>query len=190
MNLTKIQPALVLGMLLTASNLSAQTSTNTVILYNSEAIKVHLSENGDILNFYGVAEGYMDGYQLVKTVEKIEPIKLENVSPTFTNESQNAQYAILADEREGFSFSKNVAVLNDAHLKSLNKAARHIKSGTYEKVIVTVYDKGESKKLLENRLSAVVTYLKIKGVKHEVILTEYQKNTVGSGFDLAVSYTR
>jgi len=187
MNKNNKLPALVAIILLITSGLTAQQTQETVILYNSQPVQVELSEMGKILSFYGLKPGYMTGFQLENAVVKIEPIVIDNVNPTFTDESQNAEYAILSKERVMLNFDKGFATLSAENIKILNEVSRKLKNGDFQKAVITSFTNGQNSKLVENRLESAVTYLNIKGIQRSQLITEVQEsNNQG---DLTVIFT-
>jgi len=179
MNLPNELPVLVLVILMTSSlNLSAQQDNTSVILYNSQPVEVELSEVGKILNFYGLMPGYMEGYNLGNDIAAVDLPNDNFSSSYFDDNSKNAEYDIVSQERIEIDFDSNFATLSNVAISNLNEVASSLKTKKHSKVLLTVYSlSGEPSKLLENRLNSASAYLNIKGVSSDQIATDINIST-------------
>lgn len=132
---------------------------NTVILLNTEPIKVDLASNGEIESIYGIEEGYLDGYNLVKNDYTIDP------------EIPGAEvegYKIVFVPVTNLSFDENFATLNSSCIANLDAVIRDIRADREKKIIIK---KPVSKNIIlnKNRLQAILDYLKVNGVSRGII---------------------
>jgi len=160
------------------SSMNAQSQKDATILYNSQPVEVQLSEAGRILAFYGLSPNYMAGYDLgpsKATQQSITDIQL--VEPGFTNSSQNAEYDVVSRDRVDLSFNDGFATLSQSTIGQLNEVSKKVLAEGYAKVLVTAYSSAEkSEKLLQNRLNSVITYLNIKGLSSDQVVTEVRES--------------
>lgn len=172
---TKLPISISLIAALSAS-VSAQT-TESVILYNSQAVKVELSEVGTILSFYGLMPGYMDGYDLGQANElaAVELPTESMIDVEDQNFGKNAEYDVISKERVQMSFTSNFATLSNETIAALDQVAARLKKGDHSKVLITAYSTdGQANTLVSNRINAVKSYLFIKGISSSNILIEVQ----------------
>jgi len=179
MNNSMNLPIIVSLLMALVDTAHSQASDPSIILYNSQPVKVELSEAGKILSYYGLVTGYMEGYDLGEAASAVvsEPV-VANVNPTFDNDSQNAEYDIISKERVILDFPAGFATLSGTSISSLNNISARLKSGENKKVVVTAYkQESEPQKLVQNRLESIVSYLRVKGIMTSQILTEIQSST-------------
>ncbi len=173
----KTPPVLAILLAIVPMFSSAQNAQETIILYNSQPISVELSDVGKILNFYGLMPGYMSGYDLGVPSLPAADVVVDEIDPTFTNESTNAEYNILSTERFTLEFMSGYATLSSANINTLNNIAAQIRSGVRTKVLITVYkSSNDNSTLIENRLNSTLTYLSIKGISESQIMTEIRES--------------
>lgn len=165
-------------LLFMCSNINSQDTKDATILYNSQPVEVQLSDAGRILAFYGIVPNYMEGYELGPAKSVQQPIAASaDIDPTFTSDSQNANYDVVSRERVDLSFPSDFATLSKETIASLNEVSQLIRTSQYAKVLLTAYDFGNGpQKLIQNRLNSVVAYLNIKGLSSEQIITEVRQS--------------
>jgi len=126
---------------ISSMSLTANAQDESVILYNSQPVKVILA--GDqIQSFVGAAKpGYMTGYDLSKSNEiKVIP----EVASAGTDVRQNADYSVLSSERILLPYKAGFATLDKKTISELNSISTKL-----------------------NRLQAAIMYLNIKGVSSD-----------------------
>jgi len=106
----KFKPAVLCAALSIIIASSAFSQSETVILYNSQPVKVDLTDNGKIQSFYGVVQGFMEGYDLSTDIAEVTPSVIEE--PIFTPSSKNANYAVVSIERVELNYKPNFALLD------------------------------------------------------------------------------
>jgi len=157
----------------TASSLFSQTES--VILYNSQPVKVELTNEGHIQSFIGLVAGYMEGYGLVAAPTDVAPIIVEEpILPTVT---KNAGYAIISIERIELNYKPNFATLDKSIINELDKVAAKLKADPNSKILLTAHTLNQEKnKISTNRLASAIAYLGIKGVHPDRIQSEVQRS--------------
>lgn len=179
MNNSAKLPFCILLFLLLGSTLQAQTN-ESVILYNSKAVKVELSEVGKILSFYGLMPSYMEGYDLGPSYIEPEDSSVGAVESAVNDDQfrKNAEYDVISPERQELLFSKDHATLSSINISMLNQIATRLKNSDYPKILLTVYYGEETiSALASNRVEAIMTYLSLKGVSPASIITETQTSS-------------
>ena len=152
----------------------AQESKDATILYNSQPVKVELSKLGGILTFYGFVPDYMAGYDLGTPKVANTEDAIDIITPiTFDNNSKNAEYGVVSSERLSVKFQPGFATLSSESIATLNGVAQKFSQRQIAKVLITIYrGANDNEKLLQNRLASTVSYLNLKGVETEKIITE------------------
>lgn len=149
----------------------------SVILYNSQPVKVELSEKGNIKSFIGLVPGYMNGY-ILSTVNSEE--KAEEVNEPAATEvlKDNAGYAVVSTERIELRYPANFATLDKATINTLNEISARLKQDPELKILITAHTRDQQKSTLStNRLASATAYLGIKGIRPDRIRSEIQKST-------------
>jgi len=151
---------------ISSMSLTANAQDESVILYNSQPVKVILA--GDqIQSFVGAAKpGYMTGYDLSKSNEiKVIP----EVASAGTDVRQNADYSVLSSERILLPYKAGFATLDKKTISELNSISTKLKADGALKILLTAHLDGSdtADKLAKNRLQAAIMYLNIKGVSSD-----------------------
>ena len=147
----------------------------TVILYNSQPVKVELSKKGSIETFIEVVPDYMAGYDLNTEVIEVVPTTVEN--PVLPEMSTNARYAIVSTEREELIYKEDFATLTRDVIGKLNAISAKMKADPNVKVLLTAHTTSyQNQKLTDNRLASATTYLRLKGIQKARIKTEIQQS--------------
>ena len=158
----------------------------TVILYNSQPVKVELSQKGTIETFIEVVPDYMAGYELKTEVIEVMPTSVEN--PVLPEMSTNARYDIVSTEREELIYKEDFATLTRDVIGKLNHIAARMKADPNVKVLLTAHTASDkNKKLTDNRLDSATTYLRLKGIQKARIKSEIQQS-VSLANVIAVNY--
>jgi hypothetical protein len=166
----------VVSILLISTNVYSQKES--VILYNSQPVKVELSDLGTINAFIGLVPGYMAGYDLTPSESVNSTIVSEQIEEAPVN--QNAGYAIVSAESIELQYQPNFATLDKALINKLNDIAARLKSNYKLKILITAQSSNQTEgKLTKNRLASAVAYLGIKGISPDRIKSEIQE---GSNF--------
>jgi len=154
---------------------SAQT-TEKVILYNSQPVKVGLSDKGEIQSFIGVVPGYMAGFELsTKEEVKVNPKVVEK--PILPPSTQNAAYKVVSTEKEELEYQPNFAILDKATIDKLNVISAKLTADPNAKILLTAHTVSKEKdKLAANRLASAIAYLGLKGINPSRIQSETQQN--------------
>jgi outer membrane protein OmpA-like peptidoglycan-associated protein len=162
-----------LSALITSSGFSQKEA---VILYNSQPVKVELSETGNISAFIGLFPGYMVGYKLLPTAESVnEPIITEKIVESAVD--QNAGYAIVSSETIELQYKPNFATLDKALINKLNVIAARLKLNPKLKILITAHTGSQNQSRLSiNRLASAIAYLGIKGISPDRIKSETQES--------------
>lgn len=159
--------------IITASN--AYTQTEAVILYNSQAVKVELTENGQIQSFVGVVPGYMDGYDLSTNTVEVIPTTIDE--PIFSESVRNADYSVVSTEHIELKYKPSFALLDKVIINELNKISARLKADPNAKILLTAHTSDKMKnKLTTNRLASAIAYLGIKGIQQDRIQSEVQRS--------------
>ena len=116
---------------------SSFSQKEAVILYNSQPVKVELSEKGNINSFIGLMPNYMRGYDLSPTKSlKTTPITEKIVE---SEVDQNAGYAIVSAESVELQYKPNFATLDRALINKLTDIATRLKLNPKLKILITAY---------------------------------------------------
>jgi outer membrane protein OmpA-like peptidoglycan-associated protein len=162
-------------MFFTLSNLHSQSEK--IILYNSQPVKVELSDSGQILSFIGLVPGYMDGYDLSTEPGKVIAMPTKVEEPIIPVSAKNALYDVVSNEREELEYKPNFATLDKTIINKLNAIAAKLNADPNTKILLTAHKASlESNRLTANRLASAIAYLGLKGVSAERIQTEILKN--------------
>lgn len=149
----------------------------TVILYNSQPVKVELSEKGTIKSFIGLVPGYMLGYDLITNgnakVEIVDNDKVEIKS----DEGQNAGYSIISSERIDLEYKPYFATLDNSTINKLNDIAAKLRVNPNMSILITAHTLDNNQSILaSNRLESAIAYLGIKGISADRIQFETQQS--------------
>jgi outer membrane protein OmpA-like peptidoglycan-associated protein len=141
-------------------------SKKTIILINSVPYYVVLSPEGEIEQVNSEAKGYMRGYKKSKE-EFVFPEKEVASSEYLESLSVRRDRLLLA-------FETGYATMDEAATAQLDKVADNYVPGKSEKLLITAFKGSESdnNNLFDNRMSTVRTYLELKGVPSNAIITE------------------
>jgi hypothetical protein len=143
----------------------AQDSKNTVILLNTEPVRVDLATNGDIKAIYGIEEGFLADFIIEKNefdlnlVEK--PINPEDIEG----------YKIVFVPTIDVKFDEEYATLNSGNISKLDYVVNEVLRDQDKKLIIR-NPVSDNAMLSKNRLKAIMTYLTIKGVSRGLIIVE------------------
>lgn len=171
----KFKPAVLCAALSIIIASSAFSQSETVILYNSQPVKVDLTDNGKIQSFYGVVQGFMEGYDLSTDIAEVTPSVIEE--PIFTPSSKNANYAVVSIERVELNYKPNFALLDKSIIDELNEISAKLKADPNTKILLTAHTNDSvNNKLSSNRLASAISYLEIKGIKQNRIQSEVLKS--------------
>ncbi len=170
----KIAAAFVATFLMSISGVYSQKES--VILYNSQAVKVQLSQKGTIESFISVVPDYMSEYNIeVKPIEVIPEKIEESILPKST--AKNADYAVVSTDRVELKYKPNFATLDKSVINKLNEVAAKLKADPNAKILLTAHSTSKIKsKLTTNRLSSAIAYLGIKGILSYRIQTDIQQS--------------
>ncbi len=157
----------------TTSSTCAQEES--VILYNSQPIKVELTQTGKILSFIGLVPGYMEGYDIQTNPIEVAPDVI--AEPILKPSIKNAGYAVVSIERVELKYKPNFATLNQSVINKLNKVAAKLKADSHAKILLTAHTLSKNKnKLTTNRIASAIAYLGIKGIHADRIQSDVQKS--------------
>ena len=156
--------------------LVAQTSKNTVILYNVVPLNVDLMPDGTIKRIYGKAYDRFKGYQLVRKDQH-----LANEEGTNEQFSEMDKDIIVSTDVSRLAFEEGMALLSGETIKLLEKIKNRLFQNPNRKIILTSYAIQEGSKveeiLLQNRLAACLSYLEILGVSKSRIILDTNTQT-------------
>lgn len=174
---SKSATLLVAFSIFTASNTFAQKET--VILYNSQPVKVELSKKGQIKSFIGAVPGYMEGFDMsTSTLNTSASPEQPVIASTTTPIVQHEGYAIISNERIELDYRADFATLEKNTIDKLNAIAARLKSEPGTKILLTAHNaNNEVSRLISNRLASATTYLGIKGIPQSRIQTEIQESS-------------
>lgn len=165
--------ALLCGIVFTCALSNANAQKESIILYNSQPVKVELSAKGSIQSFISVVPDYMAGYDLVIDPIEVAPTVIEE--PVLPTTTQNAKYAIVSTEREELNYKPDFATLDRKAIATLNEIAARLKADPNVKILLTAHSTNRTRdKLTDNRLNSAIGYLGIKGIHASRIQTEVQ----------------
>ncbi|MDF1698175.1 MAG: hypothetical protein P1U56_20170, partial [Saprospiraceae bacterium] len=121
---------------------SVHSQKETVILYNSQPVKVELSEKGNIQSFIGLMPGYMAGYDLSPAINIPSN---ENVVDLADVEQKG--YDIISINRIQLNYKPNFATLDKAVIDQLNTVAAKMRTSPEQRVLLTAHttDQKQSK---------------------------------------------
>lgn len=164
---------------LTTSSLFSQSEPKlepeSVILYNSQAVKVVLSQEGQIQSFIGVVPDYMT--EFAQTSSPVDAVPAEVKEPVVSETTKNAGYAVVSSERLELKYKSNFATLDKSIIDELDVVAAKLKEDPNAKLLLTAFTPDQEKnKLSTNRLNSAITYLGIKGILSYRIQTDVQKS--------------
>ena len=161
--------------IITASNAYSQSQAETVILYNSQAVKVELTDNGKIQSFVGIVPGYMEGYDLSTNSVEVVPTTIDE--PIFPSSARNADYSVVSVERVELKYRPSFALLDKTIIDELNNLSARLKADPNVKILLTAYTTDKMKnKLSTNRLASAIAYLGIKGIQQDRIQSDVQRS--------------
>jgi len=182
---------LVASLFASANVANSQTVSEkeSVILYNSQPIKVKL--DGDkIKSIEGEAKGYMTGYnlttnkpagiasaeRLTRTRSRNAPKDVEFVQTEVVKRDleKNASYAVM-QEQVMLNYRLGYATLESNMLDQLDRIIDDLLKNPQAKLSITAHrqsDTEEDKKLSENRIEAAKSYLNVKGISDDRITTD------------------
>lgn len=153
---------------------SSFAQKESVILYNSQPVKVELAKTGNILAFIGLVPNYMDGFE-IESNDSQETVPNTIDEPAQASSENNAGYKVVSKERIRLEYKANFAILDKAIIDKLDVVAARLKTDSSSKILLTAHtvDK-EKSKLSTNRLASAVAYLGIKGISSNRIQTDIQ----------------
>ena len=162
---------------------NSYSQSESIILYNSQPVKVELTDKGQIYSFIGLVPGYMIGYDLpmssnTKSINTT-PETIMDEEPFVDVIKKNASYAIVSTEKLELDYKANFATLEKSTINKLNDIAAKLKSEPNTRVLLTAHNLSQGeKKLTSNRIASAKAYLGIKGIHPDRIKTEIQKSSV------------
>lgn len=162
-------------------NVSGYSQKEAVILYNSQPVKVELSDQGKINSFIGLVPGYMAGFNLAPVTNAKLAVIDEPQAVKKEDANQNAGYAIVSSEKIELQYKSNFATLDKSIINKLNDIAAYMKLNPGLKILITAHSpNGKGSKLISNRLASAIAYLGIKGVNPDNIRTEVQQSNTSA----------
>ena len=171
----KIKHSIYILAIFALSAVNGYSQKESIILYNSQPVKVELSEKGNIKSFIGLVPGYMVGFDLTPT-ESVKTLAVEEKSEA-TDNGQNAGYAIVSTETIELQYQPNFATLDKALINKLNEVSARLRLNPKLKILITAHAVSQNKsKLTTNRLASAIAYLGLKGISPERIKTETQES--------------
>jgi hypothetical protein len=156
---------LLLFIALAFNQLLSQDSKNTVILLNTEPVRVELASNGEINTLYGIEEGYLDEFIVERNQFELNLVE----KPLDPDEIEG--YKIVFIPTMDLVFESQYATLNNGNIAKLDYVVNELIRDRDKKVIIR-NPLNDNTILNKNRLKAIMTYLNIKGVSRGLILLE------------------
>jgi outer membrane protein OmpA-like peptidoglycan-associated protein len=157
---------------------SAQSSKKVVILYNVVPTSVELVNDGTIKTFYGRADHFFQGYQLVQRDQYFSEEKSGILQEKYED-------VIVSTDIKYLSFYEKVATLNKETIQFLDQIKNALFQNPERKVMLTPYRINENSKtqviLLKNRLASCLSYLDIMGVSKDRIAIDSKTQDQSSG---------
>lgn len=174
----KFKSILFVVVLIVSFTSSSNAQKEAVILYNSQPVKVELSEEGKINSFIGLVPGYMIGYKIIPPANA-KPLVIDELNEKPEEKvEQNKGYAVISSEKIELRYKSNFATLDKSIINKLNEIAAYLKLNPGLTLLITAYSTdGAGSKLISNRLASAIAYLGIKGVNPDLIRTEIHQNS-------------
>lgn len=154
-------------MLCATIQLGAQNKS-AIILINSIPYNVVLANDGEITEIKGEAKGYMRGY--IRSADEFEI----SVDRTIDIAGKVDEGSSVRSQRSLLSFETNYATLNESAVKALDKVISGFSFSSADKIMITAFkeNQDDTDKLATNRIATCRTYLELKGIPLNRILTE------------------
>ena len=165
-------PRFVLLLSLLGFNLTlgAQVNKQVSILYNTKLVLAEVSPEGKVIRIIDDTADDLKGYVLKTQDYSLDQLDA-STQPKIQRES-NSNYIYAGIDPTLIYFEKGGAILSDKAIESLETTIKTLKSNPSLKLLVQTLDKYAASLLNKNRVEAVKTYLKIRGVSHENTIYE------------------
>jgi len=150
--------------------LSAQTNRQVSILYNTKLVLAEVSPEGKVIRIIDENADDLKGYVL-KTQDYTSTIETDP-SPSKLSKEPNSKYIYASFEPSLVDFEKGEATLSDKAIESLELVIKRIKADASLKLLVQTLNIDASSTLSKNRVAAIETYLKIRGVNKDLAVYE------------------
>lgn len=174
-------PRFVFWLLITSGSLtlSAQSSKEAVILYNTEAVKAEITPTGDIIKIIKSEPDYLAGFKLV--AYDYDQVFAQSARMP-ENEKHKGYDVVSADTKEIY-FDSGFATLNKDAINKLDEIIKILNRERSKKLLIAEFEQNESDPLTKNRINSVKMYLRIKGISENKIqinklLGVYPENVV------------
>jgi hypothetical protein len=150
--------------------LSAQTNKQVSILYNTKLVLAEVSPEGKILRIIDNNADDLKGYVL-KTQDYASANNVDSKQIKSSKDLGN-KYNYAGIDHSLVYFEKGGAILSDKAIETLESVIKRIKDDATLKLLVQTLDVNSASVLSKNRVSAIETYLKIRGVNKDLTVYE------------------
>jgi hypothetical protein len=163
----------VLLLLIVVLQINAQEENlkKIVVLYNSEPLKVSVNAGGEIYDIHGKAEGYLSGFEIVKS-------DLQRTTADQSGDFAKVEgYYVVSPDAEILGFRQGLATLSRPTIDALDNLAGKVFANPKTKIMLTPYkvnDKNQQQVyLLQNRMNSALAYLALRGIsKNQIVISE------------------
>ncbi len=156
---------LLLSLLGFSLTLSSQANKQVSILYNTKLVLAEVSPEGKVLRIIDDSADDLKGYVL-KT-QDYTAVPKDETKPVVVDKVLNNKYIYADIDPTLIYFEKNGAILSDKAIESLESTIKYLKADPSLRLLVQTLDVHAASPLNKNRVSAVKTYLKIRGIGEE-----------------------
>ena len=161
---------LLLSLIGFSLTLSAQANKQVSILYNTKLVLAEVSPEGKVVRILDDTADDLKGYVL-KT-QDYTAAQSESVSQPKSPFESNRKYKYADIDPALIYFEQGGATLTDKAIESLEDVVKKLRTDASLKLLIQTLDVSAATVLSRNRVSAVKTYLKIRGFSDEFTVYE------------------
>jgi hypothetical protein len=152
-------------------NAQEENLKKMVVLYNSEPLRVSVNAGGEIYDIHGKAEGYLSGFEVVKSDMQ------RSASSDESDFAKVEGYYVVSPEVEILGYRQGLATLSRPTIDALDNLISKVFVNPKTKIMLTPYKVNEKNLqqvyLLQNRMNSALAYLALRGIsKNQIVISE------------------
>lgn len=150
--------------------LSAQTNKQVSILYNTKLVLAEVSPEGKVIRIIDDNADDLKGYVL--TTQDYTATKGTETRESKSFKESTSKHTYAGMEPNLVYFEKGEAILSDKAIEKLESIVKQVKSDPSLKLLVHTLDVYSASVLSKNRVAAIESYLKIRGISKDLTVYE------------------
>jgi outer membrane protein OmpA-like peptidoglycan-associated protein len=143
---------------------SAQTTKEVVILYNSKPVLAEVTIGGDVTKIIKDDPDFLKGFTL--SIQDYGQFIAQNkdITPESIKPPQSTVHTLASDQLKTIPFDAGYATLSDLAISKLDEVVYYLRKNPESKIVLRTLSIQNEALINKNRLNSVKTYLKIRGI--------------------------